>query len=98
MKSYSFAWNDDIYLIHVQFDTPMLEGLMDKNIIVKRLFDDGTSENEYRLITNNGFRFIISRSCPEETGVEIEYDKQVTMKLYIIDDRAYYPTSTYYEG
>ncbi len=98
MKNYLFLWNDDIYLIHVQFDMPVLEELGEKNIIVKRNFVDRISEIEQRLITNNGFRFIISRSCPEETGVEIEYDNEITMKLYLIDDRAYYPTSTYYEG
>lgn len=98
MKKYKFSWNDDIYLIHVQFDTNSLDALENKDIVLNRVFFDENSESETKTITNNGFRFIVSRSCPEEKYVEIIYDENVYMKLFIIDDRAYYPTFTYYEG
>lgn len=98
MKKYSFLWNDDIYLVHVQFDMKNFDELAERDIVITRHHTDGSNTIETKTITNNGFRFIISRSCPEENGIEIEYNDNVTMKLYIIDDRAYYPTETYYEG
>lgn len=97
MKKYLFTWSEELYLIHVQFDTTDLQ-TSNTNFTLTRQYEDGTYKEENGLITDNGFRFIVSRTCPEEISIEISYGDDITMKLYLIDDRAYYPTETYYEG
>lgn len=98
MKEYTFKWNEDFYLIHVQFDALDFGELRDKNIEVVRTSLDNSKQIEQRYMTNNGFRFIISRSCPEEKSVTIIYDENVILQVFLIDDRAYYPTEVFYEG
>lgn len=98
MKNYLFPWKDDIYLIHVQFDMENEIREENKNIIITRHFEGNLKKKETRYITNNSFRFIISRSCPEEEKINISYDDSIIMKVYLIDDRAYYPTEVYYKG
>lgn len=98
MKDYLFNWTDDIYLIHVQFNVEDMSSLKNKTIVLSRTFADKSVATEERVMTNDSFRFIISKSCPEEAFITISYDSTVTMKLFLIDDRAYYPTEAYYEG
>lgn len=98
MKEYTFEWNEEIYLIHVQFDALDFDGLLNKNIEVIRTSVDNSRQTEQRYMTNDGFRFIISRSCPAEKSVTVIYSEDVTLKVFLIDDRAYYPTESFYEG
>lgn len=97
MKEYIFTWTDELYLIHVQFNCQNFEAA-EKKITIIRSFTDGSKQEEFRTMTNDGFRFIISRTCPEENGITIIYEDSIVMKVFLIDDRAYYPTESYFEG
>lgn len=98
MKNYDFHWNENYYLIHVQFDSVDSKVKGSRDLIIRRVFEDETVKEEHRIMTNEGFRFIISRSCPDERSIIIEYDDNIIMKVFLIDDRAYYPTNVFFEG
>lgn len=98
LKNFCFEWTEDYYLIHVQFDPIDSSALYDETLIICREFDGNVTKEEKRFIISKGFRFIISRSCPEERKVTIKYDNNIILKVFLIDDRAYYPTKIYFKG
>lgn len=40
----------------------------------------------------DSYRFIVSKSSPQETGIRIQYPEDVQVKVYEVFDRAHYPT------
>lgn len=94
MKTFVYDWNSDIYLLHVQID---LSNATESNIKLTRIFVDGSERNEDKNISEQSHRFIISRTHPNEIRFRIEYGKTNKLTIYEIDDRAYYPTTVFFE-
>lgn len=95
MKTFVYDWSGDIYLLHVQID---LLNISESSIKLTRIFIDGSEKIEDKKILEKSHRFIISRTHPNEIKVRIEYGNIDKLTIYEIDDRAYYPTTTFFEG
>lgn len=95
MKQFTYKWNYEIFLLHIQVncDTTLKE-----NITVIRYYDCKKSIEEDMSIEffMNSYRFIISRSHPQEKMIKILYPDYLTIDAFLIDDRAYYPTKPFY--
>ena len=98
MKKFFYKWNekfDGIYLLHAQVD---YSNDAEPMIIKTRVFKDGKEEIENMPLLEKSYRFIISRTHPDEKEVVVEYPDSSKLTIYEIDDRAYYPTESYFRG
>ena len=96
MKDFEYSWDDDIFLLHIQLNN---KGQSEYKICIKRKYEGGKSKKELMKVTKNeSFRFIISRTHPKEQKFLLEFPKSITIEVYKIDDRAYYPTEAFYVG
>lgn len=97
MKSFTYEWPnefDGIYLLHVQID--LAKGCT-QNVTIIRTFKDKTKKEQNSVFLGNSNRFIVSRSHINEEKVEILYPPAAKLKVYEIDDRAYYPTESLFD-
>ena len=97
MKKFEHRWDDEVFLLHIQLERDLNK---DYDILIIRNFYNKSPEKEVTTICDNvsSHRFIVSRSCPGETNFFIEYPEAVILEAFIIDDRAYYPTESFYRG
>jgi pyruvate formate lyase activating enzyme len=86
-----YQWRGDVNACHVEMMNP---GTETTAIYYWRMNGNGSHSGPFRSHLHGGdqYRFIISKSSPHETGVRIQYPKQIQLKLYEVFDRAHYPT------
>ena len=96
MKKFSYEWNDDIYLIHFELSSNLLH---DFCFQIVRYFVDGRTIEEDNKVTpiNGAFRSIVSRTSSSELSFDIIYDDDDVLKAYYVLDRAFYPTTPFYQ-
>lgn len=97
MKSYTYKWTPDYYLLHLQFNNPSLSPF---EASITRRFESGKTrlETERTRDGMDSHRILVSRSHPRETELVIEYPASIELEIYELDDRAYYPTSPVYKS
>lgn len=97
MKKFKYCWNEDTFLLHIQLNNS--DGA-DYEVVIYREYEGGKVKKQKLLIDGktDSYRTMISRTHPRERGLNIEYPEKVTLQVFIIDDRAYYPTETYFAG
>jgi hypothetical protein len=99
MKQFSYVWDDSIFLLHIQLTRPQ-GGAGAIEAIVSREYEGG-KVNQQRVCIDEGaesHRFIVSRSHPREVSFKVEYPRVSTLEAFKIDDRAYYPTESFFVG
>ncbi|HWN43544.1 MAG TPA: AmmeMemoRadiSam system radical SAM enzyme [Thermoanaerobaculia bacterium] len=86
-----FLWHGDIRSLHVEAQNNAEAA---GPIFCRRLNPDPGhgSPQEVRVGRNESYRFILSKSHPDETGVEIFSPAGFEVKLFEVYDRAHYPT------
>ena len=97
MKTHRYAWTDEYYLLHLQFDNPSAHPF---EASVTRHFVGGHTKRE-EVVAIDGMlshRIMVSRSHPKETDFVVEYPESLVLELYELDDRAYYPSKPVYKG
>jgi hypothetical protein len=97
MKRFFHHWTDDFFLLHIQLNNGKgLEG----DIVVMRQYEDGTVRNEIVAVKKEmkSHRFMISRTHPGEKSFSIAYPEDIVLEAFKVDDRAYYPTESFYKG
>jgi hypothetical protein len=97
MKRFSYSWTDDYFLLHIQLTH---NGECERETVLVREYEDGTVFNETVKIQKdvNSHRFMISRGHPKEKSLYIDYPQEVVLEAFRLDDRAYYPTESFFIG
>ena len=89
-----YRWSDEINRLHAEVTNPLDE---ETDVSVSRLGAAQTigtgGAQTTRILPNETYRFIISKSAPEETGVVICYSPFVKVRISELLDRAHLPTS-----
>ncbi len=95
MKNFTYQWCENLFLIHIQLNNKLKA---QDEVKLLRFFDGKTTKTEVISIksTMDSYRFIVSRSHPQEKGFSIEYNDEMILDAFKIDDRAYYPTESFY--
>jgi pyruvate formate lyase activating enzyme len=85
-----FLWHGDIKSLHVEVHNPLSEG---GRVFCRRLNGNGHRNlHQVQVSGQESFRFILSKSHPDETGVEIFSPPGFHLRLFEVYDRAHYPT------
>lgn len=97
MKTFTHTWEGEIFLLHLELNRPDKVAYQTE---LKRTFRDGATTSESVLIKKNEttYRFLVTRTHPQETGFTFHYPDDVFLKAFKLDDRAYYPTESFFEG
>ncbi|OBZ14236.1 hypothetical protein A8L34_09780 [Bacillus sp. FJAT-27264] len=95
MKKFEHLWTGDFFLLHVQANNPTGEG---GTLEIIRNMQNGRKSKGHEELKQgaDSHRFIISRSHPAESKVCIEYPSHLILEVYKVDDRAYYPTESFF--
>jgi hypothetical protein len=95
MKQFEYIWaSDNIFLLHVQFNAA---GKKHK-VFICREYEGQTKKEELDIKDQKSYRMIVSRTHPKERRVVIEYPQENNIEVFKVDDRAYYPTESFYVG
>ena len=92
MNKFTYNWDSDkVFLLHVQLDNDTDSNYQEKL---------GISKEEFLEIKKRvkSYRFIISKSLPTEKAFSIKYPKDIKLEVFKVDDRAYYPTESFFIG
>jgi hypothetical protein len=97
MKRFEHNWNSDFFLLHIQLNS---DNDMTFDVAITREYEGGKQRTEVICVKQEmkSHRFIISKSHPKEIKVVIDYPKWVILEAFKIDDRAYYPTESFFVG
>ncbi|MBF0546505.1 MAG: hypothetical protein HQM08_18810 [Candidatus Riflebacteria bacterium] len=97
MKNFSYQWDEDYYLLHIQFDRTVEVPF---TIKIRRDFKNTPPILEEIPYPEKdlSYRFLVARSRPSEISFFIEYPEEMILSAYKLDDRAYYPTEHFYKG
>ena len=97
MKRFSYQWCDDFFILHIQLNH---EGGTEHEVIVVRQYEEGTVRNEIVIAKKEvkSHRFMISRSHPKEKGFFIDYSEDIVLEAFKVNDRANYPSESFYMG
>ena len=97
MKKFEYTWAGEIFLLHIQLDSPRPSKYP---ITIIRNYGEKGTEREVMDIPalEESHRFMISRTHPKEISFVIEYPSDTTLEAYKLDDRAYYPTESFFQG
>lgn len=97
MKRFEYNWSSDIFLLHIQLNN---DSDITFDATVTREYEGGNPRTEVISVKHDvkSHRFIVSRSHPKENKVVIDYPKGVTLEAFKVDDRAYYPTESFFVG
>ncbi|MBF0410135.1 MAG: hypothetical protein HQM10_22515 [Candidatus Riflebacteria bacterium] len=97
MKKFSYKWTEDYYLLHFQLDR-QFEG--ETRLKLVRLFRGGESKTEEVKVPSHdkSYRFLLSRTHPREIEFNFEYLPEMTLSVFQLEDRAYYPTEAFFVG
>ena len=95
MKEFKYEWTSDIFLIHIQLSNLDMN---ETEIKLIREYEGGKIREEKINIVKdmNSYRFIVSRTHPKEISFLIKYVDKVILEAFKIDDRAYYPTESFF--
>jgi pyruvate formate lyase activating enzyme len=90
-KRREFLWHGDIRSLHVEARN---SSQVPQQLFCRRLNADSGHRDvqEVRVSGTESFRFILSKSHPEEGGVEVFSPADLEIKLFEVYDRAHYPT------
>lgn len=91
MKRLRYEWSDEIWLLHVDVTNTVGSN---KSVVYSRILGQAGDDNEaVRMVLKTGEnrRFIISRKTGDEIGVDIGFDDGILMKIFRLQDRAYFP-------
>jgi hypothetical protein len=96
MKRFSHHWTDDFFLLHIQLHNGKGR---DGDVVVTREYKDGTVRKETVTMKKEmkSHRFMISRTHPKERSFSIAYPEDIVLEAFKVDDRAYYPTESFYK-
>ncbi|MGE5339906.1 MAG: hypothetical protein ACM3SY_00340 [Candidatus Omnitrophota bacterium] len=97
MKRFSYTWEGDIFLLHIQLTHG---GEVERDVSVIREYTDGNIKNESVKVKEGvtSHRFMISRGHPKEKSFYLDYPEAFTLEAFKLDDRAYYPTESFFIG
>lgn len=97
MKTFSYTWDDRYFLLHLQVNKNENQAFQTK---IVRQFRDGKTEQEIVEVKPEGtsHRFLVTRTHPKEISFVCEYPKDVVLEAFKLDDRAYYPTESFYKN
>lgn len=97
MKTFTYVWDDDYFLLHLQLNKRKGQSFQMKMI---RNFNDGNTRNEYEDIKSDSdsHRFLVARTHPKEISFYCEYPEDTVLEAFKLDDRAYYPTESFYKN
>ncbi|MCX8128886.1 MAG: hypothetical protein N3I35_02155 [Clostridia bacterium] len=97
MKKFEHIWNSEFFLLHIQLNN---NTCMPFQATVTREYEGGKPRSEVIDIKREekSYRFIVSRSHPKEKTVVINYPEGVVLEAFKVDDRAYYPTESFFAG
>ncbi len=95
MKSFSYTWDDRYFLLHLQINKE--EGQLLEVKIVRKFCDNTTREESVIVRPSGvGHRFLVTRTHPNELAFVCFYPSISKLEVYKLDDRAYYPTHSFY--
>ncbi|WP_455654266.1 hypothetical protein [Phascolarctobacterium sp.] len=95
MKKFKHTWGNEIFLLHIELNT---QGELSSNKVeCMRKLNDSFIQETIKLPNQSSHRFIISRSKPNEEELILKYSDEVVMEVFFIDDRAYYPTKSFFK-
>jgi pyruvate formate lyase activating enzyme len=97
LKSFKHTWNNlEEFLLHIQVTNP---DRIDSNVIITRFYQQKKLNYEPLTIDRNtdSYRFILSRTHTDEIGFEICYSEKLVIEVFTIDDRAFYPSESFYK-
>lgn len=97
MKTFTHTWEGEIFLLHLELNRSDSSSY-DTEIV--RSFRDGTTASEIVAVKadEDSYRFLVTRTHPREIGFSFRYPDAVHLKAFKLDDRAYYPTESFFEG
>ena len=97
LKTFKYTWAGEIFLLHIQLDSPRAAKY--PITIVRNYGEKGTGREVMQIpALEESHRFMVSRTHPKEVGFVIEYPSEITLEAYKLDDRAYYPTESFFRG
>lgn len=97
MKTFSYTWCDDYFLLHIQLNNP---NGAPYEVLIKRAYDGKGMKPETVQVKAGtpSHRFLVSRTHPTEKSFTIDYPDHLVMEAFKLDDRAYYPTESFFKG
>ncbi len=97
MKTFTHTWEGEIFLLHLELNRSVEVAYQTELI---RSFRDGTTASETISVKPNetSYRFLVTRTHPKEIRFTFQYPDDVLLKAFKLDDRAYYPTESFFEG
>ncbi len=89
-----FRWGNDINSCHVEVEIPL--DAEDGSVVQYcRLLADDTALGPFeRRLNGNRHRFILSKSHPQETSIQVLVAQGVNVNLLPVYDRAHYPSAS----
>jgi pyruvate formate lyase activating enzyme len=97
MKIFKHNWSSyDEFLVHIQVTN---SDRIDTTAIITRYYAQQKIDYEPLTIDRktSSYRFILSRTHTDELGFEISYPEKLTIEVFKIDDRAFYPSTSFYK-
>ncbi|MFZ2960183.1 MAG: hypothetical protein WA705_25150 [Candidatus Ozemobacteraceae bacterium] len=97
MKTFTYSWTPEYYLLHLQFDG---NGSVAFEAMVTHIYEGGTIRKEPVPVLKGveSHRIMVSRTHPKEATFTVEYPDHIKLGVYQLDDRAYYPTESFFVG
>lgn len=92
-KSFSYNWMDEIYLLHIEVQNKIGR---DSILTISRINNLGENKSEDKIVSPGTDRFICMRLHPSEESITVSYDNDISIKIYELLDRAYYPFAPLY--
>ncbi|HLE12181.1 MAG: hypothetical protein A2504_13610 [Bdellovibrionales bacterium RIFOXYD12_FULL_39_22] len=97
MKKLDYTWDERYFLLHLQINKQEGQKVQAQMI---RQFRDGSTQQEMIEIKPKGpsHRFLVTRTHPQELSFTCEYPQDVELEAFKLDDRAYYPTESFFKN
>ena len=90
---HTYDWRGDITSLHVQAKNPSTQTA----VLFYRARNEETW-TEVKMEPGESYRFILAKSKPNETGLEIAIPETMSSNLFEVFDRAHFPTISVEEG
>jgi pyruvate formate lyase activating enzyme len=92
---HTYEWRGDITSIHVQVKNPSSQTAA---LYYRAGKEEPDLWTEVMMQPGESYRFILAKSNPNETGLEIAMPETMTSNLFEVFDRAHFPTISVEEG
>ena len=98
MKTFEYRWDDSTFLLHLQLTRGQDLAAAPSGATLAREFEGGLTRRETIGVQGGeeSHRFIVSRSHPKEVAFRLDYPQELVLEAFKVDDRAYYPTESFY--